>query len=130
MSCVESAGYVPLVQAPHEHRKVPTCAVLSISSDLSVLASIKEVYDSDLFCQCLVETGAPGVQLINGLWYIGNRLVIPCMGNICKNLFHLAHDTLGHFGANKSYMVLQDAYYWPNMWSNLKKSYIPSCELR
>ena len=116
------------IQAPHEHWKVPTCAMLSISCDLSVLASIKG-YNSDLFCQCLTETGTPGEQLINGLWYVGDRLVIPHMGNIHENLFRLAHDTLGHFGADKFYVVLRDAYYWPNMQSNLKKSYIALCEL-
>ena len=30
-------------------------------------------------------------------------------------LFWLAHDSLGHFGADRSYASLCDAYYWPNM---------------
>ena len=94
----------------------------------SVLASIKEGYGSDPFFQCLANTGAPGVQLINGLWYIGDHLVIPCTGNICENLFRLAHDTLRHFGADKSYAMLRDTYYWPNMRADLEKSYISSCE--
>ena len=58
------------------------CAVLSISTDISVLVSIKEGYDLDPFCQCLAQTGAPGAQLINGLWYVGDWLVIPQMGDI------------------------------------------------
>ena len=54
-----------------------------------------------------------GWQQINGLWYIGDRLLIP---RVTKNLFKLAHDTLGHLGADKSYVSLRDAYYyWPNM---------------
>ena len=107
---------------------MPTCTVLSISTDLSVLASIKEGYGLDPFYQCLANTGASGVQLINGLRYIGDRLVIPRTGRIHENLFQLAHDTLGHFGANKSYTMLRDAYYWPNMRTDLEKSYIPSCK--
>jgi hypothetical protein len=42
-------------------------------------------------------------------------------------LFHLAHDTLGHFGAEKSYAVLREAYYWPGMHRDLELGYIPSC---
>ena len=42
-------------------------------------------------------------------------------------MFHLSHDTLGHFGADKSYANLRDAYYWPNMQQDLEKVYIPSC---
>ena len=83
---------------------------------------------SDPFCQCLANTGTLGAQLINGLWYIEDCLVIPHMGNICENLFHLAHDTLGHFSTNKSYTTLRDTYYWPNMRSDLENLYIPSCE--
>ena len=43
------------------------------------------------------------------------------------NLYCLVHDSLSHFGADKSYTSLYDAYYWPNMWTKLEKSYIPSC---
>ena len=117
-----------VIQSPHEHWKTPICAVLSIATDISVLASIKEGYDSDPFCQRLARTGAPGAQFINGLWYVGDRLVIPRTGDICENLFRLAHDTLGHFGTDKSYAALRDSYYWPNMRTDLEKSYIPSCK--
>ena len=44
----------PMIQDPHEHWKTPICAVLSIATDISVLASIKEGYDSDPFCQRLM----------------------------------------------------------------------------
>jgi len=52
-----------------------------------------------------------GTKCVNGLWYIGDRLLIPLIGDIHENLFRLAHDCLGHFGADKSYAVLRDAYY-------------------
>ena len=118
----------PTIRAPHEHWKTPICAVLSIATDISVLASIKEGYDSDPFCQHLAQTGALGAQFINGLWYVRDQLVIPCTGHIHENLFQLAHNTLRHFGMDKSYMVLRDSYYWPNMRTDLEKSYIPSCK--
>jgi len=68
-----------------------------------------------------------GWQQLNGLWYIGNRLLIPCVSDLRETLFQLAHDTLGHFGADKSYALLCDMYYWPNMRCDLEQSYIPSC---
>ena len=43
-------------------------------------------------------------------------------------LFCLVHDTLGHYGADKAYAVLQDSYYRLNMRCDLEKLYIPSCE--
>ena len=55
----------------------------------------------------------------NNLWYIGDHLLIPCFGIIQEYLFHLAHDTAGHFRADKS--------YWPNMHWDLEKSYISLC---
>ena len=44
-----------------------------------------------------------------------------------KNLFHLAHNSLGHFSADKSYASLRNNYYWPNMCCDLEDAYIPSC---
>ena len=117
----------PDTTAPHEHWKRPIGAVLSIESDRSVLSSIKSGYDQDSFCQRLARNNVPGARLINGLWYIGDRLVIPRVGELRENLFRLAHDNLGHFGADKSYASLRDAYYWPNMRLDLEKAYVPSC---
>ena len=56
---------------------------------------------------------------------VGDQLVIPQTGDIWENLFQLAYDMLGHFGMDKSYVTLRDAYYWLNMCTDLEKSYIP-----
>lgn len=37
------------------------------------------------------------------------------------------HNSLGHFGAKKSYATLCEAYYWPNMQKNIVNGYVPSC---
>jgi hypothetical protein len=53
--------------------------------------------------------------------------VVPRTGTIWEDLFRLAHDTLGHFGGEKSYRVLRDSYYWPNMQRDLELAYVPGC---
>jgi len=106
----------------------PVAAVLSIATDQTVLDAIKCGYASDDYCIKISKSGMSGVTCANGLWYIGDRLLIPRIGDIRENLFRLAHDCLGHFGADKSYAVLRDAYYWPNMRRDLEKAYIPSCQ--
>jgi Integrase zinc binding domain len=102
-------------------------AVLSIASDSSLLKAIKDGYAKDAYCQRLATSAVPGMTVKDGLWYVGERLLIPRIPDVRENLFRLAHDSLGHFGADKSYAALRNAYYWPNMWCDLKQSYIPSC---
>jgi hypothetical protein len=81
----------------------------------SVLESIKHGYTLDEYCAKLACLAIPGTKCINGLWYVSSHLLIPWTGDIYKNLFCLAHDSLGHFGTDKSYAVLHNTYYWPNM---------------
>ena len=63
----------------------------------------------------------------NGLIFIRSRLIIPNNKQLRENLFHLAHDNLGHFGGNKSYNILWNNFYWPNMQWDLINVYIPLC---
>jgi len=90
-------------------------AVLAVTSDKGILNMIKAGYQEDKFCKHVASSSMEGWTQSNGLWYIGDRLLIPWVTTICETLFHLAHDTLGHFGADKYYVSLQDVYYWPNM---------------
>lgn len=90
-------------------------AILAISTDQSILNAIVAGYAQDEFCKCVVSTKMQGWRQVNKLWYIGDCLLIPRVENVRETLFCLAHDTLGHFGADKLYASLWDAYYWPNM---------------
>jgi len=103
-------------------------AVLSVTTDKRVLTDIKNGYQHDVFCTRLRKSGMKSVKEVDGLWYIGDHLVIPRYGDLRENLFRLAHNVLGHFGPDKSYASLWDAYYWPNMQRDLEQSYIPSCQ--
>lgn len=102
-------------------------AVLTITSDHDILERIRKGYLEDDFCKRVAATSMKGWQLINGLWYIGGRLLILQVTDIRENLFKIVHDSLGHFGADKSYASLRDSYYWPNMRRDLEQAYIPSC---
>lgn len=103
-------------------------AVLRVATDRAVLEEIIAGYKTDTFCIKLQDAGMKNVKLINELWYVGDRLVIPRVGNLRENLFRLAHDDMGHFGSDKSYATLRDTYYWPNMRRDLENSYVPGCE--
>ncbi len=86
---------------------------LEISVDNRLLDAIVDGYQSDDFCRKFVSRQKilPNVREVNNLWYIGDRLLIPCVGNIHEDLFLVAHDCLGHFGADKAYAALRDSYY-------------------
>lgn len=109
-------------------------ALFSIGTDPSVLRDIKTGYMSDSFCKNLFADIASGkidkksgVRVTDGLLYLGNRLVIPRASSLRETLFHMAHDALGHFGGEKSYIALRNDYYWPNMRRDLVDAYVASC---
>ena len=112
---------------PHGAWKSQIGAMLSITTDQSVLRAIKDGYQYDDFCVHLAQNAILGAHLINGLWYTGDCLMILRTGDVCENLFCLMHDTLGHFSADKCYANLCDAYYWPNIQTDLEKLYVPLC---
>ena len=76
----------------------------------------------DSFCRRVLENldSFPTIKVVDGLIFIGSRLVVPWVGTIQEDLFRVAHDTLGHFGAEKSYANLRSAYYWPRMRTELE----------
>src|ERR1700733_7816150 len=67
------------------------------------------------------------IQERDGLWFIGDQLVVPSVTGLREALFRLAHNSLGHFGFEKSYGSLRNSYYWPNMQRNLEQAYVPGC---
>jgi len=104
-------------------------ATLKISADNSFLQEIISGYTVDPWCKTLPSTALslPMLHLHDNLWYIGEHLIIPHTGTLCKTLFTLAHNTFGHFSFHKTYGSLCNTYYWPNMWWNLEEGYVKSC---
>lgn len=85
-----------------------------LSTDSSALTAIMDGYKSDLFCKKLAKVDIPRARSVNGFWYIGNRLLIPRVGDVREQI---------HWGISG----LTNYFYWPNMWRDLEKAYIPSC---
>ena len=104
--------------------------ILTISTDSKISEDIRVGYQSDPFCQRIMKNlgSVPGTKIVDGLIYIGSRLVVPRVGTIREDLFQMAHDSLGHFGAEKSYANLRSAYYWPKMRTELEGAYVPGCD--
>jgi hypothetical protein len=130
-NCVADA----LSQLPDSvDQHVPIASIFEIKSDPQIMEDIKKGYHEDPWCQALAKDLAQGfmdcklnISSCNGLIFIGERLIIPKYKDLHENLFLLAHDDLGHFGANKTYGNLREAFYWPNMWKDLINAYVPSC---
>jgi hypothetical protein len=109
--------------------KITCNLTLAISLDQLFLDCVREGYKHDDFCRKLssAESSISNICSNNGLWYLGEPLVIPRFGTLREDLFRLAHDSLGHFGADKSYANIRNDYYWPNMCRDLENAYIPAC---
>jgi hypothetical protein len=103
--------------------------ILTISADTKFLNDVKLGYTSDPFCLKMIgsKESFPNLRNINGLWYVGDHLLVSKVTDVRESLFRLAHDSLGHFGADKSYASLRDSYYWPGMHRDLERAYIPGC---
>jgi len=124
----DALSRLPADAFPNEETETHLCAIFTISPDKSFLKRIKKGYAADAFCQKLTKCDVPGVNFSNGLWYVGSRLVIPRTDNLREDIFKLAHDCAGHFGTHKSYDLIRDDFYWPNMRKDLAEAYIPGCE--
>jgi RNase H-like domain found in reverse transcriptase/Reverse transcriptase (RNA-dependent DNA polymerase)/Integrase zinc binding domain len=109
----------------------PAAGILNITADQSLLNAIITGYETDDFAKQLTKDismgSIEGATLTDKLLYVGRRLVIPRDLHVRELLYNLAHDTLGHFGFDKSYESLRGSYYWPNMRRDLENAYIPSC---
>jgi hypothetical protein len=108
----------------------PHLRKLAAGIDESFLNTIRSGYASDPWCQRLarVAAGLPSVKEIDGLWFIGEHLVIPQIPQVRTRIFGLAHDALGHFGLRKSYEALRESFYWPRMRTHLENLYLKSCD--
>jgi hypothetical protein len=115
----------------HNAPKTLVAGILNIATDQSLLDAIIAGYKTDDFAKQLtkgIDMGSiEGATLTDQPLYVGHHLVIPQDLQVCELLYNLAHDTLSHFGFDKSYESLCDSCYWLNICWDLEKAYIPSC---
>src|SRR5437016_3598857 len=90
---------------------------------------MRAAYHKDPWCKQLLSAarGMPELTIKDGLWFIGERLIVPSGCDARENIFRIAHDVLGHFGFDKTYASLRNSYFWPNMRKDLESGYIPAC---
>jgi len=123
-SCTDALSHTEFLDGPQ-----PVAPILSIAADDELLSHIRMGYSDDPWCKKLMEsTPCPdGVDIRNSLLYVGNHLAIPQVNDVRELLFHLAHDSLGHFGFEKSYGSLHTSFYWPQMQHDLQYAYVRGC---
>src|ERR1700678_656946 len=110
--------------------EVPTTSLtFSISADKESLRLLRDGYNTDPWTKSLIssEHGMDNLKSVDGLWFLDGRLVVLKAGNLRETLFRLAHDSLGHFGFDKSYESLRHSSYWPRMRRDLESAYVPAC---
>ena len=101
----------------------------TVSVDDKLISDIQNGYNMDPWCQKLLSAskGMPELTVKDGLWFLGNRLIVPGGCGARELIFQLTHDSLGHFGFFKSYENIRHSYFWPGMRKDLEEGYIPSC---
>ncbi|THG94041.1 hypothetical protein EW026_g7348 [Hermanssonia centrifuga] len=116
-----------------------TVSGLRISCDADWISAVKSGYEVDSWCSRLIDClwdpiaqkdigdeaagvsasealgwldsrSRNGVSVRLGMLYVGNRLVVPRTGTLREDVFKLAHDTLGHWGNEKSYGAIRASY--------------------
>jgi len=136
--CMITSIALPTNYGPWESVKVLSASMLllptvnttlKITADKTFLEAVKAGYADNEWCKTLPNATMswPGLVLHDGLWYVGDCLIIPWTKNLCETLFTLAHNVLGHYGFDKMYGSCRNAYYWLNMHQDLKCGYVASC---
>jgi RNase H-like domain found in reverse transcriptase/Reverse transcriptase (RNA-dependent DNA polymerase)/Integrase zinc binding domain/Chromo (CHRromatin Organisation MOdifier) domain/Aspartyl protease len=124
LSCIASLTSSPPVTPPSI-----VSASYQVEIDKTIVQKIINGYTTDPWCIKLLSAsaGMPNLTLVDGLWFLDDRLIIPNNTEVREHIFRLAHDTLGHSGFRKTYDIIRNSYFWPNMRKDLQEGYIPSC---
>ncbi|KAL0293482.1 UNVERIFIED_CONTAM: Transposon Tf2-12 polyprotein [Sesamum radiatum] len=112
---------------------VSVAALSSSAVATSIRDRARELLPKDSAAQGLVHLVEQGKArqfwLDDGLLMTkGNRLYIPKGGDLRKSLISECHDTLwaGHQGEERTYALVQRAYYWPQMRNDVE-TYVRTC---
>jgi hypothetical protein len=80
-----------------EERGFRVAVALQVQADDELTQKIQAGYPSDKYACQLQENLAsvPGAHKVNGLLFVGDRLVVLAGSGICEQIFHTAHDAMG-----------------------------------
>jgi hypothetical protein len=108
----------------------PNSTKSTIYVDPNLMQKVRTAYLTDPWCQRLksASKGMTSLTIKDGLWFLGDRLIVPAGCGLREQIFRLTHDNLGHFGFFKSYENIRHSYFWPGMRKDLELGYIPSCD--
>ena len=134
----------------HKAAQVSLAELLEAAKNREIVASIrtttvteraKSLYSDDQMITAVLNKMNDGIEvpkftLRDGtLWYQTKvdkepRLVIPDDEDLKNSVIHENHDVLtsGHPGYFKTYLAVQDKYYWPKMHKYIQR-YVNTCEL-
>jgi hypothetical protein len=61
-----------------------------------------------------------------GLYWITDKLFVPCISSLKDRLISEFHDSAGHPDAKRTYSAILRTFYWPNLWREVK-SFVKLC---
>ncbi len=93
---------------------------------LDLYAELKQGYQSDAWFAN--RNNLQDLKLLDGLWWKGDRLVIPNVSRVRTALLWDYHDSpyAGHLGVNKTLHNMQRSFWWQGMFSDIN-GYIRTC---
>ena len=93
---------------------------------LDLYAELKQGYQSDAWFAN--SNNRQELNLIDGLWWKGDRLVIPNVSLVRTALLWDYHDSpyAGHLGVNKTLHNMQRSFWWQGMFSDIN-GYVRTC---
>ncbi len=107
-------------------RKDPAAAAMAQKQD-TIFKDIKQGYVLDPYFRNKSNTRK--YNLVNGIYYAGDKVVVPESAQLRNRILYEAHDTpyAGHLGVPKTVdKILQLGYTWPGLRTYVNK-YVKSC---
>ena len=97
----EKSSSTPLTSIASLSSSEPTVpkTITTFTIDDDTVNKLRAGYKTDTWCQKLISAsrGMPNLLVKDGLWFLGERLIIPADCGIREQIFRLAHDNLGHY---------------------------------
>ena len=107
---------------------IPGDMVIEVAEQpvLDLYVQSKQGYQSDAWFAN--SNNLQDLKFLDGLWWKGDRLVIPNVSRVCTALLWDYHDSpyAGHLGVNKTLHNMQRSFWWQGMFSDIN-GYIRTC---